>query len=687
MAILAFRESSRDTSRQGSAEPLEAAGVNDHQLMEKYASSGSREAFAELVRRHTDRVYAACLRLLGDPHLAEDAVQATFMVLVRKAGRLRSGTVLADWLYWTARHCAQEIRRARRRRAVHEREAAMKRPEETAPSGPDAGAELRAQLDAAMAGLPASQRQAAVLHYFYGKTQEEIARETGCPRTTVTRRLSSALEKLRRSLSRRGVAVSAAALTAALAEEAAVTAPAGLAASVEAACLGGAAASSLAAGAAQGAVKAMLMAKVKMAAAIVCTAAVVAGGGTAAVRTLTADRAPRIAPLAPDPEVMKILDSLGAGCSAWLPPVKTTGDLNALTARYGMDEIGPSGRDYSIKMAWMPDRKRAVYYGTNYWYPHRLNDVWEYDLPSNTWVCLYGPDKSKKDKPSDWDDVVLDGDVLRTRRGGPALLAQVNWELTYDSRRKAMLWLCGWRRPVKGVGRLWPGYSPEGKDSMPMWAFYPAERRWEFLRPKGLPGMKGAVAGALEYVPQLGTEVWATDRGTWVLDSRSGAWRDLAPLRSDGRKLGFEDPEGQDEGAVTALVPERGLLVSAGSAGNANDKVRNNGRTNVYSFATNTWKKVAEGPDVPAGCTHATSFAYDSVGEVCLLRGPLAGDKRGAWAFDVETFRWRKLEPKGPPPPEDGCTIGYYDPERNIWVLKSGEKTWVYRHARRAKKE
>jgi RNA polymerase sigma factor (sigma-70 family) len=656
--------------------------VNDSQLLEKYASSGSREAFAELARRHTDKVYAACLRLLGDPHLAEDAVQATFMVLVRKARRIRPGTVLADWLYWTARHCAQEIRRARRRRARHEREAAMKRSGETAPSESADRAELRAQLDAAMAGLPASQRRAAVLHYFYGRTQEEIASETGCPRTTVTRRLSSALEKLRRSLSRRGVALSAAALTAALAEEAAVTAPAGLAASIEAVCLGGAAASSLAAGAAQGAVKAMLAVKIKLAAAAICTAAVVAGGGTAAVRTLTADRAPRTAPLVPDPEVVRIIDALGAGCSAWLPPVKTAGDLNEITAVYGMDETGPNGRDYSIKMAWMPDRKRAVYYGTNHWYPHRLNDVWEHDLPSNTWNCLYGPDPSRKLEAADWDDVVLADGVLRARRGGPALLTNTYWQLTYDPGRKAMLYLCGWRKAPEQFRDRWPGYTPGDTSTIPMWAFYPHERRWEYLRPKALPEMKGPLAAALEYASHLGTVVWASERGTWLLEGKANAWLDLEPTRSDGGKIAAHDPEGHDEAAVSVYVPERRLLVSAGSASHSNAR-ENNGRTNVYFFETNTWKKVAEGPDVPAGCTHGTSFAYDSVGKVCLLRGPRAGMEPGAWAFDVETFQWRRLEPEGPPPPEEGKTIGYYDPERNVWVLKSGGKTWVYRHARR----
>jgi len=681
VAILAAEQRIGHGPRPDAATSGEDEGMNDRELLKRHAS-GDRGAFAEIVRRHTDKVYAACLRQLRDPHLAEDAVQATFMVLSRKARRLRSDVVLADWLYWTARHCVQEIRRARARRARHEREAAMSKSHEPEPIESAAREELRAHLDVALAALPAGQRRAAVLHYFYGRTQEEIARETGCPRTTVTRRLSSALEKLRRTLSRRGVTVSAAALTAVLAEEAAVAAPASLVASVEAVCLGTAAASPLAAGAAQGAVKALALVKIKLAATVLCAAAVVGGGGAATVQALVGSRAPALMALAPDPEVVKIIDSLGEGCSAYLPPVRTAGDLNEITAKYGMNKIGPNGRDYSIKMAWMPDRKRAIFYGTNYWYPHRLNDVWEYDLPSNTWVCLYGPDRSKKDKAADWDDTVLAGGVLRTRRGGPALLANTNWQLTYDHRRKAMLWLCGWRKAPQEFKNRWPAYSVKGKTTIPVWAFYPAERRWEFILSKPCPSMEGRRSAALEYVPHLGAVAWPSGRTTWVMDSRTGAWRDLEATGSGGRKLGAGDAEGHDFEAVTAYAPDRQLLISAGSAGGANAK-ENNGRTNVYSFRTNTWRKVAEGPDVPAGCTHATSFAYDPVGGVCLLRGPLGGENRGAWAFDVATFKWTKLAPKGPPPPAEGKTIGYYDPERNVWVLKYGAKTWVYRHKRR----
>ena len=68
--------------------------MTDRQLLAEYAASGSETAFSELVRRHMDMVYSTCLRVLGDKHAAEDATQATFAVLARKAGRLGRGAVL-----------------------------------------------------------------------------------------------------------------------------------------------------------------------------------------------------------------------------------------------------------------------------------------------------------------------------------------------------------------------------------------------------------------------------------------------------------------------------------------------------------------------------------------------------------------------------------------------------------------
>src|SRR4051812_9314255 len=97
--------------------------MSDDELLKAYRESKSPEAFAAMVERHTPMVYAACLRMLRDPHAAEDATQATFLVLMRKAGDLKPNSLLAGWLYTTAQSCARDLQRAQSRRAKYEQQA------------------------------------------------------------------------------------------------------------------------------------------------------------------------------------------------------------------------------------------------------------------------------------------------------------------------------------------------------------------------------------------------------------------------------------------------------------------------------------------------------------------------------------------------------------------------------------
>lgn len=95
-----------------------------------------------------------------------------------------------------------------------------------------------------------------------------------------------------------------------------------------------------------------------------------------------------------------------------------------------MQETGPTGRDFTIKMAWMPDRKRAFFCGANHGSPHRLNDAWEYDLASNAWVLLYTPDYNDRGPITEYDKatLVLNDGWLRTRKGGPAHPGHTWWD-------------------------------------------------------------------------------------------------------------------------------------------------------------------------------------------------------------------------------------------------------------------
>ena len=193
-----------------------AGGGDDAALLARFTAAGDEEAFAELVRRHGPMVRAVCRRVLRDDHLADDACQAAFLVLARKAGSVRRPGRLAGWLYGVGYRTALKAR-ARRRRAVGPerplRDVAMP------PSPPDADwADLRPVLDDEVSRLPDRYRDAFVLCVLEGRSLAEAAAILRCPRGTVGRRLSWCRERLRLRLVRRGVTLSAAAVGTAVAD-------------------------------------------------------------------------------------------------------------------------------------------------------------------------------------------------------------------------------------------------------------------------------------------------------------------------------------------------------------------------------------------------------------------------------------------------------------------------------------
>jgi RNA polymerase sigma factor (sigma-70 family) len=265
---------------------LAAVDRPDSQLLHRFASHRDEDAFAALVRRHGPMVLAVCRRVLHDAHAAEDCFQATFLTLARKAGALREPESLGPWLYGVANRTALKARERAARRRVRERRAAV--PEAVELRDGVAWRELRPVLDAAVQRLPDKYRVPFVLHCLQSLTVAEVARRLGCPPGTVAARLARAREQLRRRLSRHGLSLSAGALVAALAENAAaarVPAPL-LAATARAATLAAgqtvaAAIRSAAAALTHGGGKAMLTAKVKVASVVLLGLGLVIGGGSA----------------------------------------------------------------------------------------------------------------------------------------------------------------------------------------------------------------------------------------------------------------------------------------------------------------------------------------------------------------------------------------------------------------------
>ena len=173
----------------------------DRALLDRFLDGGDEAAFEALVARHGPMVLGVCRRLLG-PHDADDAFQATFLVLIRKAGRLRDADRLGPWLYGVATRVATKARaRAARRRYEGPVEDVRAR-DDPAPEWID----VMPILDAELGRLPARLRDVLVLCLLEGVTAEEAAHRLGCPLGTVKSRLARGRESLRGRLTARGVA-------------------------------------------------------------------------------------------------------------------------------------------------------------------------------------------------------------------------------------------------------------------------------------------------------------------------------------------------------------------------------------------------------------------------------------------------------------------------------------------------
>lgn len=228
-------------------------------------------------------------------------------------------------------------------------------------------------------------------------------------------------------------------------------------------------------------------------------------------------KSPKVEPsLTPDPKVVKILDELGDNSSAILTDLKTVGEWNAVTKEYGLEKTGPMGRDFTNKAVWMPDRKRAFFCGANHGAPHRLNDAWEFDLPSHTWVMLFAPDANNAKGVMEIKEFEVDGTkvkYIQTKRGGPTHFGHTWWAFTYDPSMKAALWMnvhIG-TTPARYI-EMETGSKEGVYAGPPMWAFLPWEKKWQMVfSPPPYPRVP--YAAQMEYVPDLKGLYWSQETG------------------------------------------------------------------------------------------------------------------------------------------------------------------------------
>jgi RNA polymerase sigma factor (sigma-70 family) len=273
--------------------------VTNRELIVDFVKTGSQSSFTEIVRRHTPMILAACVRVLKDRQLAEDATQAAFLVLSRKAATTSwEKTNLSGWLYLTAQNCAKSLKRTVARRSRHERAVSDAVEVRTSVLPESSPSDVAAELDGVLTLLSPLQRDALVMRYLNGLSEAESARELNCTQVAVNSRVKHALSTLRQKLAHRGVSVSASALCTLIVKQSVFAVPATLTNKITSICLGHAAASELSAETAQSVIKNLLIKKIAAIAAVILVVTVLAVPAASIMMSpVGPSSVPQIAPL------------------------------------------------------------------------------------------------------------------------------------------------------------------------------------------------------------------------------------------------------------------------------------------------------------------------------------------------------------------------------------------------------
>jgi RNA polymerase sigma factor (sigma-70 family) len=333
----------------------EDSGLTDAELLECYVARRDEAAFEALVRRHGPMVLGVCRRILRNEADAEDAFQATFLVLVRKAGAIKCRSQFSNWLYGVAHNTALKARAMIHKRRIKEREAgtASKRDEAREVS------QVEVMLDAELSQLPDKYRVPLVLCELEGKTIKDAARQLGWPQGTLATRLARGRALLAKRLSKHGLKLAGGILAAQLSQNAgAACVPVSLvSATVKAAtalAAGGAATSVVSAEVAaitEGVLTTMLLSKLKTAAVVVLVcASLVSGAGALWQRTVVAQQPGEKLPVHEDLNILA--DPIAGNVASPTAQEKTVApDLKALAGGKG----GTVPADVTLK--WVEDAK------------------------------------------------------------------------------------------------------------------------------------------------------------------------------------------------------------------------------------------------------------------------------------------------------------------------------------------
>jgi RNA polymerase sigma factor (sigma-70 family) len=507
------------------AAPGEVGRLTDRQLLERFVQRRDEAAFEVLVHRHGPLVWRVCRQILHNAQDCEDACQATFLVLVRKAGSVGRPELLGNWLYGVALRVAGRIRKTVGRRQAHERPGAetLARQAEGAAGGSEQTADLHEELHR----LPAKYRQPLVLCYLEGRTNEEAARLLRCPLGTLKVRLLRGRDMLRTRLVRRGLTASPGMLVSALSSGANETIPASLVeTTVKSGLLfaaGGAAATGAlcprAVALTKGVLQAMWRTKVKALAAVVFTVGLFGtGAGWLAFRSTAA---PPVPPTQAAPAGRA--EAPRAEPKAPVPP-------RAPEAPRAAPPDPPPGGDAPVTRARLT--RACVFWGNHAWYFRGKRFILTDDkgeLPADLVRALLGPDRKAARITGAWDldtnkgQLVLTALVADSKPGpkevrlgiSPAGAVRVNIEKAGQYNVESF----EDKLHVPGPGEWYPVYNFANRIDLEFlqgtWDLRGSEADGKALAAGALQGSRVVVKGNAITVVFRG----ATSRGTLQLDS------------------------------------------------------------------------------------------------------------------------------------------------------------------------
>ncbi|WP_418647176.1 hypothetical protein ACNQFN_18130 [Thauera butanivorans] len=373
----------------------------------------------------------------------------------------------------------------------------------------------------------------------------------------------------------------------------------------------------------------------------------------------------------PPAGVRQKLLALEPGRGLVLGKAAVLGEFNDVARDHSLDRTGPRGRDFSVKMVWAPDRDAALFLGANHGSPHRLNDVWEFDLDAMAWRMLYASDNSRSyaGLGKDMSDVLFKDGVLVTKRGGPAVIGHTWWGMAYDWTDRQILYMNTWATDQDKAILALGGDPMQRYKGPPLWSFDPTSKSWGAIKSNG-PYPRAPFAGFMEYVEPLGGVVWHSNhwqmRATWLFRTRSGEWEKLAEHGKEVDYLG-EVPRQEQVGYYDPI--RRILVLSSGT------------RTSHFDVIRKRWRKII---DEPEGSDHVPD-AHDA--RTPMYFDPKSGhgilvDLKSSriWGYDPDRGAWSNLQIDGDPMPSGKKQLAYFDANFNVVVVLTENKVWVYRY-------